>query len=322
MIDFQFLTDPRLKRWYVQNYDLVGCNRLSNVCSDVKKAEEAVFATKVFPIPIGLDLHTFAGKGDMESSLFQEKACSQRQLIDSLRRNSIPLHKRDLSIVVAFDCSKKQEVKSVRRFALRRELCGLIEGRKGSGRNFYGNKRKFDSGGALSALSSLLNLPFASPLASRFSDSLNNTTTTTTTTTSNKNNIDYLSANINGKGESDTVQLHSIVGEGEKSREAFWRQVSTNSSFAFAPFGRGLDTHRVWEILMMGGIPIVLTSSLDRLYSEFPILILKSWSQAFSQSFLRMKRDDIISRFGSQFNAEVLDKLTLDHWVKRIRDGK
>jgi hypothetical protein len=59
----QFLSDPRLHRWYVQNYDLVGCSAVEKLCSDLNKVEENIFSRKVFPIPIGIDLHTFAGKG-------------------------------------------------------------------------------------------------------------------------------------------------------------------------------------------------------------------------------------------------------------------
>ena len=220
---------------------------------------------------------------------------------ESLQRSAVPLHRRDLSIVASFDCSKSQEHKSVRRFALRRELCALLATHADPSTYLNNNnnyKRKQQrKGGPLSAITSFFSASSAisgSEHAQLFRTTNNNS--------------------------SDQVSIHSIVGTGAESRAAFWSQLASNSSFAFAPFGRGLDTHRVWEVLQQGAIPIVLTSSLDRLYSQFPILILKSWSQAFSESFLRMKKDDIISRFGSPFHSDVTMKLSLDYWVRVIRE--
>lgn len=46
--------------------------------------------------------------------------------------------------------------------------------------------------------------------------------------------------------------------------------------FVLCPPGVGTDTHRFWETLLVGGIPIVETSSLDDLYSKFPCIIVKS----------------------------------------------
>ena len=56
-----FLLDRRLKKWFVQNYDLVGCNHYT--CSTLsqesverdKKQQHMV--QKIEPIPIGIDLH-------------------------------------------------------------------------------------------------------------------------------------------------------------------------------------------------------------------------------------------------------------------------
>jgi hypothetical protein len=48
--------------------------------------------------------------------------------------------------------------------------------------------------------------------------------------------------------------------------------------FALSPPGRGLDTHRTWEALMVGTIPIVISSPLDSLYDNLPVLIIEDWS--------------------------------------------
>ena len=47
--------------------------------------------------------------------------------------------------------------------------------------------------------------------------------------------------------------------------------------FGLSPHGNGLDCHRTWEMLFFGIIPIVKTSSLDKLYENLPVVILDEW---------------------------------------------
>ena len=55
--------------------------------------------------------------------------------------------------------------------------------------------------------------------------------------------------------------------------------------FAIAPPGKGLDTHRAWEALMVGTIPIVLTSALDSLFRGLPVLIVDDY-KVLTEEFL------------------------------------
>ena len=225
----------------------------------------------------------------MDSEQFKQKSCDQRKEIDLLKQRSIPLSERDLSIVAAFDCSKKQRMKSIRRFELRRELCSLIH-----------------------------NHISPSPTSNQPINMIFDTFSSLFIS-SNKPPRDQLPSN---KSSSNSVQVRVVAGEGSSSRSDFWRHISLNSSFALAPFGRGLDTHRVWEVLQLGGIPIVLSSSLDRLYQTFPVLIVHSWREVFvSQSYLEKKKEEIIVKFGSPFNSDVQRRLTLDYWVNLIKTG-
>lgn len=52
-----------------------------------------------------------------------------------------------------------------------------------------------------------------------------------------------------------------------------------NAKFVVSPLGSGLDCHRTWEALLMGAVPIVLSSSLDPLFENLPALIIDRWSQ-------------------------------------------
>ncbi|RMZ93174.1 hypothetical protein BpHYR1_026958, partial [Brachionus plicatilis] len=49
-----------------------------------------------------------------------------------------------------------------------------------------------------------------------------------------------------------------------------------NSKFVLCPRGNGLDTHRFYESILMGAIPIVASSTLDSIYNKSTTLILPS----------------------------------------------
>jgi hypothetical protein len=47
--------------------------------------------------------------------------------------------------------------------------------------------------------------------------------------------------------------------------------------FVLSPVGNGVDTHRTWEALLAGSIPIVESSVRDIMYEGLPVLIVNSW---------------------------------------------
>lgn len=52
------------------------------------------------------------------------------------------------------------------------------------------------------------------------------------------------------------------------------------SKFVLCPEGTGIDTHRVYEVLLCGATPIVLRNSLSHLYEKLPMCILEKWSDS------------------------------------------
>lgn len=58
--------------------------------------------------------------------------------------------------------------------------------------------------------------------------------------------------------------------------EAIWEFYSSHV-FGISPRGNGLDCHRTWEMIYFGMIPIVKSSSLDPLYADLPVVIVKQW---------------------------------------------
>lgn len=89
-------------------------------------------------------------------------------------------------------------------------------------------------------------------------------------------------------------------------------------AFVAAPLGHGLDSHRVWEALLMGSVPVVIASSLDGLYAEFPVLIVQSWWHVPLNAFSWKKH--ISQKWGAEpFSQRVLQRLTSGYWAGLIR---
>jgi hypothetical protein len=55
------------------------------------------------------------------------------------------------------------------------------------------------------------------------------------------------------------------------------------SKFVLCPQGTGLDTHRVYECILFGAIPIVVSSHLDPIYQLLPVMIVDSWDDVTEQ---------------------------------------
>jgi hypothetical protein len=53
----------------------------------------------------------------------------------------------------------------------------------------------------------------------------------------------------------------------------------SNFTYVVSPAGNGPDCHRTWEAVFLGSFPIVITSALDPLFEDLPVLILHDWSE-------------------------------------------
>lgn len=87
------------------------------------------------------------------------------------------------------------------------------------------------------------------------------------------------------------------------------------SKFVLSPRGNGLDCHRTWESLLMGSIPIVQESSLDPLYEDLPVLIIKDWEE-ITEEMLRNKYKAISSK---EYKTE---KIYIKYWIDFIHSFK
>lgn len=85
----------------------------------------------------------------------------------------------------------------------------------------------------------------------------------------------------------------------------------SHTLFVVSPPGNGLDCHRTWEALLMGCYPIVLSSTLNPLYENLPVVIVSNWSEV-TEEFLQKKREEFKSR---SWNYE---KLYAPYWYQKV----
>lgn len=93
-----------------------------------------------------------------------------------------------------------------------------------------------------------------------------------------------------------------------------WNEIK-NYQFIVCPEGNGVDTHRVWEGLLLGAIPIVKINFLSPLYGKLPIIIIKDWSQV-NLNFLDQQLKKIKSR---KYDFSIL---FMNYWINEIYQKK
>lgn len=85
--------------------------------------------------------------------------------------------------------------------------------------------------------------------------------------------------------------------------------------FVLSPRGAGIDCHRTWEVLATGRIPIVLSSNIDELYQDLPIVVVKSWDQ-INEQFLQEEHEIYLQK--TKDNKYKMEKLSLEYWTDII----
>ena len=61
--------------------------------------------------------------------------------------------------------------------------------------------------------------------------------------------------------------------------------------FVPCPAGNGIDTHRIWESVYLGAVPVVLKSEFCG-DENWPVLVIENWSE-----LLKMNREDLIQLY-------------------------
>jgi hypothetical protein len=96
-----------------------------------------------------------------------------------------------------------------------------------------------------------------------------------------------------------------------EGRKKYLQEIKS-SKFVLCPRGNGIDTHRIWEALYMGSIPIVIYEDAHHLFTDLPILFIDDWNE-INEDFLNQKYDEMSIVDWSY------DKLKLSYWENFIK---
>lgn len=99
-------------------------------------------------------------------------------------------------------------------------------------------------------------------------------------------------------------------------RSALTKMLSEMSKhqFVLAPHGHGVDTHRMWEALYAGCIPIVMRSPMDVLLETLPVLIVDDYSLV-TTALLERSAEQLSGRW----DAARKTVLSRRHWMNVVR---
>ena len=141
-------------------------------------------------------------------------------------------------------------------------------------------------------------------------------------TTAYKNWI-YMNFNINTypierNAVYDLLKDRSYVTIGETintldGRIQFLREIKAHT-FVLCPRGNGIDTHRLWETLYMGSIPILRKDIAYMDFTDLPICFVDDWNE-INMDFLQIEKERI---YNQRWN---LDKLKIGYWIDIIKNA-
>jgi len=82
--------------------------------------------------------------------------------------------------------------------------------------------------------------------------------------------------------------------------------------FILCPWGNGIDTHRIWEALYLGSIPVVMEHKTFSNLINLPIIFVKNYRE-ISYDFLKKKLIEVKNNYKDD------DFLNVDYWVESIK---
>jgi hypothetical protein len=134
-------------------------------------------------------------------------------------------------------------------------------------------------------------------------------------------NLVYLNFNINtfpserqrcyDYFKDKTYVTKGIIENTLDGRKKFLQEVREHK-FVLCPRGNGIDTHRLWETLYMGSIPIVKKHLAMDEFVDLPILFIDDWTDISNETFLESKYIEIVNK---KWN---MDKLKFSYWKDTI----
>ena len=79
------------------------------------------------------------------------------------------------------------------------------------------------------------------------------------------------------------------------------------------PEGNGVDTHRFWETIYMGGVPVVTKNPMmGSFYSNLPVIQLNAWSELENRSLIEKQWWEITNK---DYDFSILSS---SHWIEKF----
>ena len=87
--------------------------------------------------------------------------------------------------------------------------------------------------------------------------------------------------------------------------------------YVLSPVGNGLDCHRTWEIILLGSVPVLESSSLDDMFlnNNLPVMVVDDYSKLNNMSHSELDNwwkanEDKMS------DKNILEKFEVEYWLK------
>jgi hypothetical protein len=74
-----------------------------------------------------------------------------------------------------------------------------------------------------------------------------------------------------------------------------WASAVHRHKFVACPVGHGYDTHRTWEVLLAGSVPLVDSTPMNAMYTGLPVVIVKNWTLV-TEAYLLNAYDELCAR--------------------------
>jgi hypothetical protein len=103
-----------------------------------------------------------------------------------------------------------------------------------------------------------------------------------------------------------------VDGRNGQDFDSYVMNIKTHK-FILSPNGNGIDTHRLWESLYIGTIPIVKNGINVGFYDELPICYVDDWNE-INEDFLNKEYERI---YNTKWN---LEKLDFNFWKNKIKN--
>ena len=139
-----------------------------------------------------------------------------------------------------------------------------------------------------------------------------------------KNKLDriYCSFNISTNVERvkllNSLDKNNVTDYFRRTNHRFFIQTLSKYKICVCPPGNGIDTHRIWESLLVETLPIVLESDFSKNLKNLgiPIHIVKNWSE------LEKINENVISKLYSSYSDDLKNKefLNIDYWNNKFNE--